>query len=203
MHFIWAPSLISPPILPLSSGPTQCLCAQCSLNPRLARSLGNLYGVDNMAESADDDTPTPSSSPSCAPPAASQIPLSPSLGLGFGYSPSDPRLPPSPSYHQEPSNKPSDRPVRPRGPAFSMGPRGPAGPRRAPVRSGLTGRYLSRSIPVSLPMCCLSAVTLCLLILPVLHVYLSVPHCFLAVTYRQLPITWFVYLSVQRQLCLL
>lgn len=168
-----APSLTSPPIPPLSSGLTQCLCARCSLNPRLARSLGNLYGVDNMAENADDDAPTPSSSPSCAPLAASQISHSPSLGLGFGYSPSDPRLPPTQSYHQEASNKPSDRPVRPRGPAFSMGPRGPAGPRRSPVRSGLTGRYLSRSIPVSLPMCCLSAITVCLFIPPFLHVCVS------------------------------
>ncbi|XP_076152055.1 cell division cycle 14Aa isoform X2 [Alosa pseudoharengus] len=120
-----------------------------SLNPRLARSLGNLYGVDNMAENADDDPPTPfastSSSPSCSL-AASSSSLSPSLGLGFGYSPGDPRLPPTPNYHQA-SNKPGDRPVRPRVPAFAVGPRGPAGPRRALVRSGLTGRHLSRSIP--------------------------------------------------------
>ena len=161
-HIYMALSLISLPIPLLSHGPPQCLCAQCSLNPRLAQSLGNLYGVDTMDEGADDmsssPTPSASSSPSCAPSttAASSTSLNPSMGLGFGYSPSDPRIPPSPHYHQEACNKHGDRHVRPRGPAFAMGPRGPAGPRRAPVHSGLTGRYLSRSIPVSLPMCSLT-----------------------------------------------
>ncbi|KAL2097975.1 hypothetical protein ACEWY4_007182 [Coilia grayii] len=120
-----------------------------SLNPRLARSLGNLYGGEDMDERADDmsSPPTPCASSPSFSSAASPASLPPPLPLGFGYPPSEPRLPLSPNYHQEASNNPSDRPVRPRGPAFAVGPRGPAGPRRAPVRSGLTGRYLSRSIP--------------------------------------------------------
>ncbi|XP_063076286.1 cell division cycle 14Aa [Engraulis encrasicolus] len=129
-----------------------------SLNPRLARSLGNLYGGDDMAESADDmssppaaPTPCASSTPASCPPfssAASSTSLPPPRPLGFGYPPGEPRLPVGPNYHKEPgSSSPVDRPVRPRGPAFAVGPRGPAGPRRPPVRPGLTGRYLSRSIP--------------------------------------------------------
>uniref|UniRef100_W5LJ29 Cell division cycle 14A n=1 Tax=Astyanax mexicanus TaxID=7994 RepID=W5LJ29_ASTMX len=114
-----------------------------SFKPRLARSLGNLYGPDDFqdeeeeSESSSSFTPSPSSPESPPPPR-----------FGFGYPLADPRLPsPAPNFNPEVNNNlnspPGPRTVRPMK-------RAAFGPKRGPVRSGLrglTGRPFSRSIP--------------------------------------------------------
>ncbi|XP_017538560.1 cell division cycle 14Aa isoform X1 [Pygocentrus nattereri] len=117
-----------------------------SFKPRLARSLGNLYGPDDFQE--EDESESSSNFPPSAP---APLPLSsapPPPRFGFGYPLADPRLPPpGPNFHPEVNNNLNNPPgpgtVRPmKRAAFS--------PNRGPVRSGprgLTGRPLSRSIP--------------------------------------------------------
>ncbi|XP_030630119.1 cell division cycle 14Aa [Chanos chanos] len=132
-----------------------------SVNPRLARSLGNLYTDDDISEDSMDAASPPSSlsvsSPTCPP----SYPIGPQARFGFCYPNNDPRHPPNPNYHQEDDNNRGSspgvataipggtgRPIKRLG--YIQNPGGQSGPRRGPGRPGLSrlrGRYLSRSIP--------------------------------------------------------
>lgn len=113
----------------------------CSFKPGLARSLGNLYSLDHFIDNEDDDTSAPSypSSPP-APFSPSSLPISSPRPprFGFGY--------PVQGFQQEVNNNLNNPPA----PALRPVMRGTFRPNpRGPVPGVLTGRHLSRSIPVS------------------------------------------------------
>ncbi|XP_028833344.1 cell division cycle 14Aa isoform X1 [Denticeps clupeoides] len=121
-----------------------------NLKSRLARSLGNLYSLDNIAEDTCETSLlpfSPVSSPSALPSTSSSSIMT-SAGLRFGYISTEACVPPSPNYHQEVNNNPCVRTViPPNHTAYCQNLRGLP---RPPVRSGfrgLSGRFLSRSIP--------------------------------------------------------
>ncbi|XP_046707127.1 cell division cycle 14Aa isoform X2 [Silurus meridionalis] len=110
-----------------------------SLKPGLARSLGNLYSMDDYVDEEDDDRCAPSyPSPPPAPfPPSSLLPTGPPPPrFGFAY--------PVPSFQQEVNNNLNNPPASTHRPgmrgAFRSNPRGP-------VPGVLMGRHLSRSIP--------------------------------------------------------
>lgn len=130
-----------------------------SFSPRLAHSLSNLYDDNNFS---DDDNSTPPSSFVPSPsPALSPAPPS---GFSFGYTSTEPQLPPAHlNFNQEANTNLNSLtgantvstnctvgPMNRTG--YSLFSSGPPNPRRGPLRGGLSrfpGRYLSRSIPVS------------------------------------------------------
>lgn len=138
------------------------LCVLNSFSPRLAHSLNNLYNDNNFS---DDDNGTPPSSFVPSPsPALTQCAPAPPSSFSFGYTSTDPRLPPSQvNFNQEAnanlnsltaaSPVSAGRTVRPmNSTGYSLFSGGRPSPRRGPFRTGLNGfpgRYLSRSIPVS------------------------------------------------------
>ncbi|TSS97521.1 Dual specificity protein phosphatase CDC14AB [Bagarius yarrelli] len=105
-----------------------------NFKPGLARSLGNLYGLDHFVDDVGNlevSSPTypflPPSLPATGPPPPR---------FGFGY--------PVPGFQHEVNNNLNNSPAPARRPAT----RGNFRPNpRVPVRSMLTGRHLSRSIP--------------------------------------------------------
>lgn len=109
----------------------------CSFTPGLARSLGNLYSMDHFVDDDEDDDTSAPSYPSLPP---SLLPSSPPPPrFGFGY--------PVPSFQQEVNNNLNNSPAPAHRPAMRGNFR-PSNP-RGPVPGVLTGRHLSRSIPVS------------------------------------------------------
>lgn len=108
----------------------------CSFKPGLARSLGNLYSLDDFVDTEDDDTPAPSypALPHSLLPSGPPPPR-----FGFGY--------PVPSFQQEVNNNLNSPPA----PAHRPARRGNFRPSipRVPVSGVFTGRHFSRSIPVS------------------------------------------------------
>ncbi|XP_059358352.1 cell division cycle 14Aa isoform X1 [Carassius carassius] len=166
-----APSTISPPksskaplFISSSSAPRRLTRSPSSsagnlksFSPRLAHSLSNLYDEDNFSDN-DNSTPPSSFAPSPSP----ALTPAPPPGFSFGYTSTEPRLPPSHlNINQEANTNlnslteantvSANRTVRPMNrTGYSLFSSGPPNPRRGPLRGGLSrlpGRYLSRSIP--------------------------------------------------------
>ncbi|XP_058249918.1 cell division cycle 14Aa isoform X1 [Hemibagrus wyckioides] len=127
---------------PFSSGPVTRRLARSpsssgnlkSFKPGLARSLGNLYSLDDFVDAEDDDTSAPSY-PALPPSLLPSGPPPPRFGFGY----------PIPSFQQEVNNNLNSPPAPARRPA-RRGNFRPLNP-RVPVSGVFAGRHLSRSIP--------------------------------------------------------
>lgn len=111
----------------------------CSFKPSLARSLGNLYSLDDFVDEGDMSTPSYPSPPPASFSPSSLLPSGPPPPrFGFGY--------PIPSFQQEVNSNLSNPPAHALRPVM----RGAFRPNpRVPVPGALASRHLSRSIPVS------------------------------------------------------
>ncbi|XP_060777521.1 cell division cycle 14Aa isoform X1 [Neoarius graeffei] len=108
-----------------------------SFKPSLARSLGNLYSLDDFVDEDDMSTPSYPSPPPASFSPSSLLPSGPPPPrFGFGY--------PIPSFQQEVNSNLSNPPAHALRPVM----RGAFRPNpRVPVPGALASRHLSRSIP--------------------------------------------------------